>query len=108
MSSSILIRRLVSPDAAAIDAAAKALTSSFLEDQFTKVVTGGAPDVIAALKRAQLLSGLDGGEVWVAEDKKEIVGCAVWFGPGRAMFDTYVPCSFVRLFGVGVLMGLVH
>ncbi|TFK95732.1 hypothetical protein BDV98DRAFT_577328 [Pterulicium gracile] len=88
MSSSILIRRLVSPDAAAIDAAAKALTSSFLEDQFTKVVTGGAPDVIAALKRAQLLSGLDGGEVWVAEDKKEIVGCAVWFGPGRAMFDT--------------------
>jgi GNAT superfamily N-acetyltransferase len=95
MSPTIAVRKLVQPSESMIEQSVKVLHEAFLEDQFTKVVTGGASNVIEALKRAQLHSGLEGGEVWVAEEsspaaaeEKKIVGCAVWFGPGRAMFDT--------------------
>ncbi|KAJ7364463.1 hypothetical protein DFH08DRAFT_839373 [Mycena albidolilacea] len=36
-----------------------------------------------------VIAGLLGGEVYVAEttDTGKIIGCAVWFGPGRALYD---------------------
>jgi hypothetical protein len=68
MSPTIAVRKLVQPSESMIEQSVKVLHEAFLEDQFTKVVTGGASNVIEALKRAQLHSGLEGGEVWVAEE----------------------------------------
>ncbi|KAJ7718946.1 hypothetical protein B0H16DRAFT_1796405, partial [Mycena metata] len=45
----------------------------------------------AILCRSTAVSGLLGGEVYVAETTDpvpKIVGCAVWFGPGRALYDS--------------------
>ncbi|KAJ6602776.1 hypothetical protein DFH09DRAFT_828534, partial [Mycena vulgaris] len=39
-----------------------------------------------------VVAGLLGGEVYVAETNdaaKKIIGCAVWFGPGHTLYDTY-------------------
>lgn len=64
------------------------ISTAFLEDGFTSVALGGNKDLIPPLKRAQILSGLEGGEVWAAEEDGKVAAVAVWFGPGRAMFDT--------------------
>ncbi|KAF8176606.1 hypothetical protein K438DRAFT_1607296, partial [Mycena galopus ATCC 62051] len=39
-----------------------------------------------------VVAGLLGGEIYVAEtvDPGKIGGCAVWFGPGRGLYDRYV------------------
>ena len=71
-----------------------------LSDIFTNVVLGENRSLIAPLKKAQIISGLDGGDVYVAEEEtaegtKKVVGAAVWFAPGRGMFDTCVsPSAF--------------
>ncbi|KAJ7191856.1 hypothetical protein GGX14DRAFT_32079 [Mycena pura] len=64
-------------------------------DEFSAGHDPGAPVTdpshITALWVSTVRAGLLGGEVYVAETKdadKKIVGCAVWFGPGDALFDT--------------------
>jgi hypothetical protein len=72
-------------------------TDHFLSDLFTAVVTGkrelgGSQELSGPFWKSTVIAGLLGGEVWVAETlttPKKIVGCAVWFGPGRAMYDRY-------------------
>ncbi|KAJ7652389.1 hypothetical protein DFH06DRAFT_1206014 [Mycena polygramma] len=77
------------------------LTKAFAEDHFTAVVTGQAFNAaltdttrITALWMSTVVAGLLAGEVWIAEtnesdtDKTQIVGCAVWFGPGHTLYDT--------------------
>ncbi|KAJ7873482.1 hypothetical protein B0H14DRAFT_3438257 [Mycena olivaceomarginata] len=71
------------------------LTRAFSNDAFTAIVTGHRPhslDVSHArvLSKYSLTAGLLGGEVYVAEitDVAKIVGCAIWFPPGRALYDS--------------------
>ncbi|KAK7013815.1 N-acetyltransferase domain-containing protein [Favolaschia claudopus] len=75
----------------------KVLVQAFSEDTFAAVVTGHDPQIpstmnerLGAFFMSNVIAGLMGGEVYVAEalDTPEIIGCAVWFGPGRAMFDS--------------------
>ncbi|KAJ6454415.1 hypothetical protein C8R45DRAFT_915340 [Mycena sanguinolenta] len=78
-----------------MDAMLDVLTRAFTGDLFTAVITGHAvedPETshIRELNRSTMIAGLLGGDVYVAEtsDPSKIVGCAVWFGPGRALYDT--------------------
>ncbi|KAK7043383.1 N-acetyltransferase domain-containing protein [Favolaschia claudopus] len=75
----------------------KVLVRAFSEDIFAAVVTGHDPQIpsnmnerLGSFFMSNVIAGLMGGEVYVAEalDTQEIIGCAVWFGPGRAMFDS--------------------
>jgi hypothetical protein len=72
-----------------------------LADAFTAIVTGHRPhslDVSHArvLSKYSLTAGLLGGEVYVAEitDMAKIVGCAIWFPPGRALYDSYLAFNY--------------
>ncbi|KAJ7865631.1 hypothetical protein B0H14DRAFT_2734062 [Mycena olivaceomarginata] len=64
------------------------------EDLFTAVVLGHDDDSdtsgIGPFHTSMVIAGLLGGEVYVAEttDTGKIAGCAVWFGPGRALYDS--------------------
>jgi hypothetical protein len=54
------------------------------------VETGNDPVATEALMRAVVAAGVMAGEVYVACDGRgdeNIVGVAVWFPPGREMFD---------------------
>ncbi|KAF8215388.1 hypothetical protein K438DRAFT_1955368 [Mycena galopus ATCC 62051] len=59
------------------------------------VVTGRLPEdpdtsLIGSFNMATMIAALLGGEVYVAETVHtgKIIGCAVWFGPGRTSFDS--------------------
>jgi hypothetical protein len=46
---------------------------------------------VTPILRAQITGGLIGGEVYYAElPGQEIVGVAVWFGPGQKILSSYV------------------
>ncbi|KAJ7364464.1 hypothetical protein DFH08DRAFT_839381 [Mycena albidolilacea] len=70
------------------------LGKAFTGDYFTAVVLGHDDDGDTSGTRpfhtSMVVAGLLGGEVYVAEtaDTDKIAGCAVWFGPGRAMYDS--------------------
>ncbi|KAJ7493617.1 hypothetical protein FB451DRAFT_446348, partial [Mycena latifolia] len=73
------------------------LAGAFSVDEFTAIVTGRRPNsleinpLVRPLCRSTAISGLLGGEVYVAETADEaarMVGCAVWFGPGRMLYDS--------------------
>ncbi|KAJ7123612.1 hypothetical protein C8R44DRAFT_670203 [Mycena epipterygia] len=73
------------------------LARAFSTDAFTAIVTGNSPDSPEAnplarpLCRSTAIAGLLGGEVYVAETMDtpaKIVGCALWFRPGRALYDS--------------------
>ncbi|KAF7336909.1 N-acetyltransferase domain-containing protein [Mycena venus] len=77
------------------DAVYGMLTRAFTGDLFTAVVMGHDPEdpdtsYIGPLHMTMVVAGLLGGEVYVAEtvETSKIVGCAVWFEPGRALFDS--------------------
>jgi hypothetical protein len=47
--------------------------------------------LLSAINRSQLIAGRLAGQIYVAEDEDgRVVGAAVWFGPGREMYDRYV------------------
>ncbi|KAJ7238569.1 hypothetical protein B0H12DRAFT_1237821 [Mycena haematopus] len=80
---------------AVLDVLTRAFTGESVADIFTAVATGHTvddPDTShnRLLNKSMVVAGLLGGEVYVAEttDTRKIVGCAVWFGPGRALYDT--------------------
>ncbi|KAJ7857078.1 hypothetical protein B0H14DRAFT_2751762 [Mycena olivaceomarginata] len=72
------------------------ITKAFSHDAFTAIVTGHRPhnpDITHArlLCKSTLTAGLLGGDVYVAETTNipaKIVGCAIWFPPGRALYDS--------------------
>ncbi|KAJ6529039.1 hypothetical protein DFH09DRAFT_156361 [Mycena vulgaris] len=97
------VRKLEAPDAIhcadvpELQNIVDVLTRAFQTDPFMAIVTGHPPNSseINPLARPMCtstpLSGLMGGEVFVAEttDKSpKIVGCAIWFGPGRQLYDS--------------------
>ncbi|CAK5262298.1 unnamed protein product [Mycena citricolor] len=64
---------------------------------FVAVATGHDPDdpdtsYVGPFYEASVIAALvGGGEVYIAETdetEKEIVGCAVWFGPGHSIYDS--------------------
>ena len=56
---------------------------------FTRVVTCSDVDFYGRLHAATVVAGSLGGEVYFAETEGgRIAGVAVWFGPGREMFDS--------------------
>ncbi|TEB20737.1 hypothetical protein FA13DRAFT_1819955 [Coprinellus micaceus] len=67
----------------------KTLGDAFKDEPFTNVVTNGDVEFFGDFHRSTVVAGLLGGEVYVAENaNKDIIGVAVWFGPGREMFDS--------------------
>lgn len=61
-----------------------------LSDAQTSVGFGPYADQLQEpLNRSQVVAGSLAGEIYVAEDTatKSIVGVAIWFGPGRDMYD---------------------
>ena len=67
-----------------------------LLEPFTNVVTNGDVEFFGDFHRSTVVAGLLGGEVYVAENaSQDIVGVAVWFGPGREMFDRSVNLPFL-------------
>ncbi|KAJ7260304.1 hypothetical protein B0H12DRAFT_1048525 [Mycena haematopus] len=77
-----------------MDAIQDVLSKAFQSDFFTAVITGHDPtgtdtSHVGPFWKSTVIAGLLGGEVYVAETIDEkIIGCAVWFGPGRTMYDT--------------------
>ncbi|KAF7376940.1 N-acetyltransferase domain-containing protein [Mycena sanguinolenta] len=77
-----------------MDAVQNVLGNAFKSDFSTAVVTGHDPtdtdtSHVGPFWKSTVIAGLLGGEVYVAETVDgEIVGCAVWFGPGHTMYDT--------------------
>lgn len=59
-------------------------------DLFTEVITGGDVAVYGPFWRSVMVAGLYGGEIYVAELNGTIIATAVWFGPGRALYDSCV------------------
>jgi len=72
------------------------IAQAFSTDAFTAIVTGHrphSPDIAHArlLCKSTLCAGLLGGDVYVAETTDaaaKIVGCAIWFPPGRTLYDS--------------------
>lgn len=67
-------------------------------DEFSAIATGWDPKSLPMplaklqpLIKAQVVAASLAGEIHVAEDtEKAIVGVALWFGPGREMFERRV------------------
>ncbi|KAH6873671.1 acyl-CoA N-acyltransferase [Coprinopsis sp. MPI-PUGE-AT-0042] len=66
------------------------LAAAYSDDPFTQVATANDVDFYGQMHAATVVAGSLGGEVYLAEtkDNKKIIGVAVWFGPGREMFDS--------------------
>ncbi|KAJ6451306.1 hypothetical protein C8R45DRAFT_1223881 [Mycena sanguinolenta] len=69
---------------------------AFIADPYTAILSGrktNAPDFMSVLKlkcRTCVFAALVGGDVFIAETTDtaaKIVGCAVWYGPGREVYD---------------------
>jgi hypothetical protein len=67
----------------------KQLPNQRPSDPFTKVATANDVDFYGGMHAATVVAGSLGGEVYLAEtEDHKIIGIAVWFGPGREMFDS--------------------
>lgn len=67
----------------------KPFNSDTTTGPFTAVVTNNDVEFYGKLHGASVVAGVLGGEVYFAETESgELVGIAVWFPPGRMMFDT--------------------
>ncbi|RDB14728.1 hypothetical protein Hypma_016425 [Hypsizygus marmoreus] len=84
------IRQIVNPSTAELEAVSKVLATAFAEDEFTAIVLGRNPALVYDFCHAQVVAANLAGEIYVAEstDTKELIGSALWFGPGRVMFDS--------------------
>ncbi|KIK52783.1 hypothetical protein GYMLUDRAFT_49744 [Collybiopsis luxurians FD-317 M1] len=82
-----------------IESVVKCLELAFESDQFTLTCIGahiGADgrfefdrEILQQFHRSLVVAGLLGGEVYLAESPmKEVLGAAIWFGPGRELFDS--------------------
>ncbi|KAH6890113.1 hypothetical protein BKA70DRAFT_1329049 [Coprinopsis sp. MPI-PUGE-AT-0042] len=70
-----------------LENASETLSLAFNNDQFTRVITGHDDDFYEEFLTSTLTaSSLCGGEIYVAETReKQVIGVAMWFGPGRAL-----------------------
>ena len=63
-----------------------------LADGYASFVLGGHTELLPAMHRVLVTAGLAGGKVFVAELEHDggldIVGTAVWFGPGEGLMRT--------------------
>ncbi|RDB25813.1 hypothetical protein Hypma_006557 [Hypsizygus marmoreus] len=84
------IRQIVNPSTAELEAVSKVLAIAFAEDEFTAIVLGRNPVLVYDFCYAQVVAAKLAGEIFVAESTvtKELIGAALWFGPGREMFDS--------------------
>ncbi|KAF8817269.1 hypothetical protein BYT27DRAFT_7201705 [Phlegmacium glaucopus] len=86
----VVIRQLTSPSKDDAEAAIAVLTAAFTDGISYTVETGNDPVATELLVRAVVAAGLMAGEVYAAYDGEldgKVVGVAVWFPPGREMFD---------------------
>jgi hypothetical protein len=53
------------------------------------IAHGHDPDLLLPFKKYEMIAGSIAGEIYVAENAATgtIIGAAIWFGPGREMFD---------------------
>ncbi|CAA7270611.1 unnamed protein product [Cyclocybe aegerita] len=84
------IRKLETMDNKESKQADAFLAAAFENDKFTDVATGGDRAIFGPFWRSLMVAGLHGGEVYVAEHatEKVIIAAAVWYGPGRALYDS--------------------
>jgi hypothetical protein len=60
-----------------------------LSDNFTAVITDNDQEFIGDFWYSTVIAGFLGGEVYVVRNKDDaVVGAAVWFPPGREMYDS--------------------
>lgn len=64
-----------------------------MADGYSSFILGGHTELQPAMNRALVKAGLVGGKVYIAEMNQdevdhEIVGTAVWFGPGEGLMRT--------------------
>jgi len=86
---SFTVRQVITPTETDIENATNVLTAAFEKDDCTAIFIGRDPEMAAPFHRMKLTAGFIAGEVYFAEDaENNVIGVAVWFGPGREMFDS--------------------
>jgi GNAT superfamily N-acetyltransferase len=71
------------------DCIVEVLKGCFRESICVSSITGNKEVARDPFHRMTLIAGLEGGEVYVAEDEQmNIVGVTIWITPGRALLDT--------------------
>ncbi|KLO05398.1 hypothetical protein SCHPADRAFT_727782 [Schizopora paradoxa] len=68
-----------------IDALTKVNCAVFHNDRFNRLVLGGHWDLAPAWHRSFVIDCLMGGVVYVVELDNQIIGDALWHGPGQAL-----------------------
>ncbi|KAI0345005.1 hypothetical protein BDW22DRAFT_983330 [Trametopsis cervina] len=72
-----------------VDAATSVMDDAFVNDRFCSFLIGGHAALLSNCNRAQIRAALVGGLVYVAETESgDIVGAAVWFGPGQGLLES--------------------
>ncbi|CAK5274491.1 unnamed protein product [Mycena citricolor] len=117
MPSSYKIRKLINPfvgdafnpaSVPELPAIRQVLARAFSGAAFVAVATGHDPDdpdtsYVGPFYEASVIAALvGGGEVYIAETdetEREIVGCAVWFGPGHSIYDSPAQVCIVAVHG---------
>ncbi|EIM79542.1 uncharacterized protein STEHIDRAFT_116446 [Stereum hirsutum FP-91666 SS1] len=87
---SYTIRQMVSPSGYDLNRAEKVLNEAFADEHAFKAIVGrkSFAQLLTANNRAQLLACSLAGEIYVAEDDAgRMIGVALWFGPGRDIYD---------------------
>ncbi|THU96874.1 hypothetical protein K435DRAFT_778336 [Dendrothele bispora CBS 962.96] len=96
---SYTIRQINGPVSdAEIEAILDSQASAFAKDHFAHVCSDADKTLLRPFIRSVIIAGLLGGEVYVVEPEKtnsgtdsdndRVIGAAVWFPPGREMFDS--------------------
>jgi len=87
---SFTVRQITTPTETDIENATNVLAAAFEKDDCTAIFIGRDPKMFIPFQRMKVTAGFMAGEVYVAEDAKgNFIGVAIWFPPGREMFDTY-------------------
>ncbi|KZT55121.1 acyl-CoA N-acyltransferase [Calocera cornea HHB12733] len=102
------VRHLSNPTPEQIEEVIQVTIEAFRGDSFLQTTLGGQdnnPDIVYRFMRAHVLGTLCDGEVWVAEDGKEIVGVALWFPPGTDFLGSEKQRDVAGMAGVKADLG---
>ncbi|EGO00015.1 hypothetical protein SERLA73DRAFT_72773 [Serpula lacrymans var. lacrymans S7.3] len=65
------------------------LNEAFSQDKFSNLISYHDNEVLGQIQRSQVVAASIAGDIYAAEDiNKTVVGAAVWFEPGRTLFDS--------------------
>ncbi|KAJ2912913.1 hypothetical protein MD484_g7497, partial [Candolleomyces efflorescens] len=85
------IAHLQNPSDQEIDRIVEVLSGAFAGDPFSSIVVGGytdRADIVFIQSRQSVAAAAIGGTIHVLKADGEIVGVAIWFGPGQSLNST--------------------